>query len=186
MMKKSFLALVMVFSLFASEFVTLENGKTVLLKDDGTYEQVTLIKKDGKMIALKKDGTWETVPEDVVVAKTVVNKKSKAVYKAKTSKLAKMLIGTWESPDGSLVYKFEKGGKLSIKEKNKWIATTYKVDDVNEKMRNIVVNIGEESSLGFISFGGEHWILHIDEDGKTLHNESLKLKTLKDVVLVRK
>jgi len=97
-----------------------------------------------------------------------------------------MLIGTWESSDGSLVYKFEKGGKLSIKNKNKWVETTYKVDDVNEKMRNVVVNIGEEGNLGFISFGGEHWILHIDEDGKTLHNESLKLRTLKDVMLVRK
>jgi len=187
MMKKSFLVLlVAASSLFASQFVTLENGKTVLLKDDGTYEQVTLIKKDGKMIALKKDGTWEAVPEDVVVAETVVNEKSKAAYKAKTSKLAKMLIGTWESSDGSLVYKFENGGKISIKNKNKWVKTTYKVDDVNEKMRNVVVNIGEEGNLGFISFGGEHWILHIDEDGRTMHNESLKLRTLKDVVLVRK
>jgi len=186
MFKKSFLVLLAVTSLFASQFVTLENGKTVLLKDDGTYEQVTLVKKNGKMIALKKDGTWEAVPEDVVVAETVVNEKSKAAYKAKTSKLAKMLIGTWESLDGSLVYKFEKGGKLSIKNRNKLVETTYKVDDINEKLRNIVVNIGEEGSLGFISFGGEHWILHIDEDGKTLHNESLKLRTLKDVVLVRK
>jgi len=186
MLKKMALFLMLSAMSFASQFVTLENGKTVLLKDDGTYEQVTLIKKNGKMIALKKDGTWEAVPEDVVIAETVVNEKSKAAYKAKTSKLAKMLIGTWESPDGSLVYKFEKGGKLSIKNKNKWVETTYKVDDVNEKMRNVVVNIGEEGNLGFISFGGEHWILHIDEDGKTLHNESLKLRTLKDVMLVRK
>jgi len=52
MMKKSFLVLLAVSSLFASQFVTLENGKTVLLEDDGTYEQVTLIKKNGKMIAL--------------------------------------------------------------------------------------------------------------------------------------
>ena len=185
MLKKSFLILMAASSLFASQFVTLENGKTVLLKDDGTYEQVTLIKKNGKMIALKKDGTWEEVSEDVVVAETVVNEKSKAAYKAKTSKLAKMLIGRWETVDGSLVYEFKDGGKLRLKNGNKWSETTYKVEDVNENMRNVVVNIGEEGSLGFISFGGEHWILHIDEDGKSIHNESLKLRTLKDVVLYR-
>jgi len=185
-MKKNFLLLLAISSLFASEFVTLENGKTVLLKDDGTYEQVTLIKKNGKMVALKKDGTWEIVPEDVVVAETIVNKKNKSTYKAKTSKLAKLLIGRWESVDGTLVYEFKDNGKLRLKNRNRWSETTYKVEDVNEKMRNVVVNIGEESSLGFISLGGEHWILHIDEDGKSIHNESLKLRTLKDVVLYRK
>ena len=171
---------------FASQFVTLENGKTVLLKDDGTYEQVTLIKKDGKMIALKKDGTWERVPEKSVIAETVVNKKSEAAYKAAHSKLAKSLIGEWESPDGSLVYLFDKEGGLRIKEKNRWQKTTYKVEDVDEAKRNVVVNVGEEGSLGFISFGGEQWILHLDDDGKTLHNESLKLRALKDVMLIKR
>jgi hypothetical protein len=171
--------------LLASQFVTLENGKTILLKDDGTYEQVTLVKREGKMIALKKDGTWEAVPEDIVVAETVVNKKSKAAYRARISKLAKALIGVWESRDGALVYRFDRDGKLRIKERNRWKETTWKVDDVDEAKRNIVVNIGEGENLGFLSFGGEHWILHIDEDGRTMHNETLKLRTFKDVVLIK-
>lgn len=186
MLKKISLTLIAAVLAFGSEFVTLENGKTVILKSDGTWEPVTLIKKDGKMIALKKDGTWEEVPEKNVVAETVVNKKSEAAYKAKTSKLAKTLIGRWESPDGSLVYEFSDNGKLRVKEKNKWTTTTYKIDDVNEEKRNVVVNVGEEGSLGFISFGGEQWVLHIDEDGNTIHNESLKLRALKDVVLHRR
>ena len=185
MLKKISLTLFAAVLAFGSQFVTLENGKTVILKSDGTWEPVTLIKKDGKIIALKKDGTWEEVPERNVVAETVVNKKSEAAYKAKTSKLAKALIGRWESPDGSLVYQFSDDGKLRLKEGNKWRTTTYRVDDVDRAKCNIVVNVGEEGSLGFISFGGEQWILHIDEDGRTLHNESLKLRTLKDVVLHR-
>lgn len=185
MLKKVlFLASVLSF-LSASNFVTLENGKTILLKDNGTYEEVTLIKKDGKMIALKKDGTWESVDEDVVVAQTVVNKKSKALYRAKNSKLAKELIGKWVSPCGKIAYTFKKDGQLIIKDGVKLKKSTYKVEDVDEKRRNIVVNVGEEGNLGFISFGGDQWILHIDEDGKTMHNESLKLRSLKDVVLIK-
>ncbi|RUM44706.1 MAG: hypothetical protein DSY46_05020 [Hydrogenimonas sp.] len=170
--------------LCASQFVLLENGQTIWLKDDGTYEKVTLIKRDGQMVALKKDGTWEVVPEKIVIAETVVNPKSQAHYKAKTSLLAKTLVGVWKSRDGNLIYEFQEDGTLRIKEKNRWKKTTYQIDDIDEVKRNIVVNIGESERLGFLSLGGEHWILHIDEDGQ-LHNLTLKLKIFKDIALMK-
>jgi len=43
MLKKILFMLIGALTLFASEFVTLEDGRTIMLKDDGTYEEVTLI-----------------------------------------------------------------------------------------------------------------------------------------------
>jgi len=184
MPKKILFMLLAVITLFASEFITLEDGRTIMLKDDGTYEEVTLIIKDGKQIALKKDGTWEALPREVPIVESVGGKRSK--MSASASAFAKILIGRWESKDGATVYEFRPDGTMRIKRSNRWRSTTYSVDDVDEAKRNIVVNIGEGSRLGFLSIGGEHRTLHIEEDGKTMHDESFKVKHLRDLVLIKR
>ncbi len=183
MFKKILLLLLFTFTAFANEFVQLPNGKTILLKDDGTYEEVTVIEKEGKVIALKKDGTWEALPESVPVVERVGVKSDAA--NAASSELAKLLIGRWESRDGSTVYEFKSDNTMRIKRDNRWKSTTYKVDDVNEKKRNIVVNIGEGSRLGFLSIGGEHRRLHIEDDNRTMHDETYKILHFKDLVLIK-
>lgn len=175
--------LIAALTVFASEFVTLEDGRTIMLKDDGTYEEVTLIIKDGKQIALKKDGTWEALPHEVPVVESVGVQRQKMGPAA--SAFAKILIGRWESRDGATVYEFKPDGTMRLKRNNRWKSTTYRVDDVNESKRNIVVNIGEGSRLGFLSIGGEHRVLHIEEDGRTMHDESYKVKHLRDLVLIK-
>ena len=186
-MRRKFFILVFLSLLsMASQFVILKNGKAVVLKDDGTYEEVILVEREGKTVALKKDGTWESVPEKDIFVETTSLKKNGVPDRDDRSDLVKELIGKWESPDASLVYIFKKDGKLSIRQNGKWRDTTYKVDDVDINMRNIVVNVGEKGRVGFLSFGGENWVLHIDEDGKTLHNDSLKLKTFKDITLFKR
>ena len=175
-----FLALLSIFA-FASEFVKLEDGRVIMLKDDGRYEEVTLINKGGREIVLKGDGTWEELSQEVPVVETVgVNSAQK---RAASSKLAKSLIGRWESENGAFVYEFHPDGKMRIKSKNRWRSTTYRVDDVNEERRNIVLNVGESSRLGFLSIGGEHKTLHIEEDNRTMHDESYRIKHLRDLVL---
>ncbi|WP_457594496.1 hypothetical protein [Hydrogenimonas sp.] len=170
-------------ALFASEFVLLESGRTILLNDDGTYEEVTLIEKDGKQIALKKDGTWMVVPKSVPVVETVKHREKKG---AETSKLAKLLVGRWESRDGATVYDFRADGTVRIKRDNRWTTTTYRVDDVDEAKRTLIVNIGEGSRLGFLSIGGEHRRFRIEADGRRLHDETYKIRHYKDLVLIRR
>ncbi len=169
--------------LFGSEFVLLESGRTILLNDDGTYEEVTLIEKDGKQIALKKDGTWMVVPEKVPVVEAVGSRRKEG---AEASELAKLLVGRWESRDGTFVYDFGADGTMRIKRDNRWRTTTYRVDDVDEGRRSLVVNIGEGSRLGFLSIGGEQRRLHIEEDGARLHDETYRIRHYKDLVLIRR
>lgn len=63
----------------ASQFVILKNGKAVVLKDDGTYEEVILVEREGKTVALKKDGTWESVPEKNIFVETTSLKKTECL-----------------------------------------------------------------------------------------------------------
>ncbi len=184
MLKKILFIMIPLMMTFASEFVTLEDGRVIMLKDNGRYEEVTLINKNGKQIALKKDGTWEEVSQEVPVVETIGKKVSQ--NRAASSELAKSLIGRWESKNGAFVYEFRPDGTMRIKRDNRWKSTTYKVDEVNEKKRNIVLNIGEGSRLGFLSIGGEHRTLHIEEDNKTMHDESYRVKHLRDLVLIKR
>ncbi len=183
MLKKTLLLFLAAAAAFAVEFVTLGDGRTVMLKDDGTYEEVTLIIKDGKTIALKNDGTWIRVDEDVPVVESVGTKRAQKSFNS--SKLAKILPGRWESRDGSTVYEFGTDGTVRIKRDNRWKRLSYRIDDVDEQKRNIVVNIGENSRIGFLSIGGEQRVLHIEDDGKTMHDESYRLKHLRDLVLIK-
>jgi len=167
---------------YAAEYITLDNGKTVLLKDDGTWEEVTVIKKGGKNIALKKDGTWEEVAaKDIETANTLTNKKSE---KYKDSRFAKALLGEWESDDGSVKYIFRKEKAVFKKDKER-VEGKWSIEYLNEKSGKLIVNISEGARLGFISFGGVSRNLRFSPDTDTLFDESEKMEKMIDVKLHR-
>ncbi|WP_200762701.1 DUF3157 family protein [Nitrosophilus alvini] len=182
MLKKlSFIMAAFMFA-YAAEYITLENGKTVLLKDDGTWEEVTVIKKGNKTIALKKDGTWEEVAaKDIETANTLTNKTSE---KYKDSRFAKALLGEWESDDGSVKYIFDKD-KAIFKRDKETVEGKWSVEYLDEKSGKVIVNIGEGARLGFISFGGISRNLRFSPDMNTLYDESEKMEKMVDVKLHR-
>ena len=60
-MRALFFLFSMVLLIFAGEYITLDNGKVILLKPDGTWQEVKVVKKGSETIAIKPDGTWEKV-----------------------------------------------------------------------------------------------------------------------------
>ncbi len=167
---------------FSSEYITLDNGKTVLLKDDGTWEEVTIVKKGDKNIALRKDGKWEEIkPKDIEAAQTITNETSK---KYMDSKFAKALLGEWRSRDGNIKYLFKKD-KAVFKKGSRVVEGKWSIEHIDEPKRKIIVNIGEDARLGFLSFGGVSRNLRFSPDFKTLYDESEKLEKLTDIELYK-
>jgi hypothetical protein len=177
---KNFFLIVTAIFLYAGSYVTLDSGKTIYLKDDGTWEEVNIIKKNSKTIALKKDGTWEEVDaKDVEAANIVTNKIDE---KFKNSKLGKALLGRWESVDGSLYLTFtpqKAEFKKRVKNGFKKVAGKWRIENIDEDKRRVVVNIAEGARLGFLTFGGVIRKLRFSEDLNTLYDESEKIERLK-------
>ena len=153
-MKKLLLVALSAFA-FARTYMTLDNGKTILLNDDGTWQEVKIIKKDGKMIALKKDGTWEEVsPKSVESANLLDNSVDK---RYKDEPLVRVLLGRWASDDGSEYLTFTKDRAIfKLRQKNgfKTISGKWLVEKVDKDKKIVTVNIGEGARLGFLTFGG--------------------------------
>jgi len=151
---KKLLLLLSSIALFAGEYITLDNGKVILLKPDGTWQEVQVVKKGAETIAIKPDGTWEKVESKKIEAanklETAIDKKYKDIP------LVKTLIGRWRG-DG-MEYNFTpdraflkiKSGHTYKSYKGKWI-----VEKVDEKNRTLKINIAEGARLGFLTFGGD-------------------------------
>ncbi len=172
MKKLLFLALLGI-GVVAGEYITLDNGKVILLKPDGTWQEVKVIKKGGETIALKPDGTWEKVEAKKIEA---ANKLETAVDKKyKDDPLVKTLIGKWRG-DG-ISYEFDlqnatlrkKVGHTTKTVTGKWV-----VEKVDEKSKRVVVNIGEGARLGFLTFGGDIRKLRV-VDNNTIVDETEKI-----------
>jgi len=150
-------------ALFASEYITLDNGKVIMLKDDGTWQEVQVVKKGNETIAIKPDGTWEKIEAKRI--ETANKLETAADKKFKDSPLVRKLIGKWEG-DG-IAYTFTPdNATLKIKEGNRYktISGKWKVENVDKSKKIVTVNISEGMRLGPLSFGGEIRKLQIDGD----------------------
>ncbi len=178
--KVLFATLLSALLLSGADEIPLDDGSTLLLNEDGSYELRRVVEIDGRKILLKSDGRWEPYEKELKPDQKRLLKKSPAA-----SSLAKLLVGTWKSRDSKVIYEFEDDGRVRIKSSNRWRESEYVVEDVDRKRRNIVVNIGENRKFGFLSVGGEQKVFHIDEDNKTMHDESYRIKHLRDLVLIK-
>ncbi len=162
-MRKIIVALFVATLLLAGEYITLENGKVIELKPDGTWQEVKVVKKGGETIAIKPDGTWEKVEATKVEA---ANSLERAVDKKyKDEPLVKMLFGRWEG-DG-ISYAFTKDRavfKKKVGHSSKVIEGKWIVEKLDPKRKIIKINIGEGARLGFLTFGGVIRKLKIKDD----------------------
>jgi len=184
-MKKLLFFIFIAISSFASEYITLDSGKTVLLKDDGTWEDVTIVKKGSKTIALKKDGTWEDVTSKNIQPAHNINTNANIntnTNKYMNTKYAKALLGKWQSEDGNIEYIF-RDKKAVFKKDGKVYEGKWSIKSIDKKNNSLIVSIGEGASLGFLSFGGVSRNLRFSNDFNTLYDDSEKLEKLVDVKL---
>ncbi len=173
-MRKATLMLLIATLLFAGEYITLENGKVIELKPDGTWQEVKVVKKNDETIAIKPDGTWEKVQATKVEA---ANSLERAVDKKyKDEPIVKKLLGKWQG-DG-IYYKFSKDKaifKKKVGHSNKVIEGKWVVEKIDEKNGIVTINIGEGARLGFLTFGGALRRLQVKSDD-TIIDVSEKLE----------
>ena len=153
-MKRSLFAALFASAIIAGNYITLDNGKVIELRPDGTWQEVKVIKKGDDTIALKPDGTWEKVESKNI---EVANKlETNAEAKFKDTPLAQTLIGTW-SGDGER-YEFTKDKVVfSVKDghRTKTISGKWSLEKLDEKNKTLTLNLAEGARLGFLTFGGE-------------------------------
>ncbi len=160
-MKKMIFSIVLLYSLFAGEYITLDSGKVIYLKDDGTWQEVQVVKKNGQTIAIKPDGTWEEVEAKKIEA---ANKLETAVDKKyKDEPLVQSLLGKWRGSGISYEFAPEKATiKIKSGHTSKTITGKWIVERIKDNI--VTVNIGEGARLGFLTFGGDIRKLRIVDD----------------------
>ena len=160
-MKKSLLSIALLCSLFAGEYITLDNGKVIYLKDDGTWQEVQVVKKGNQTLAIKPDGTWEKVEAKKIEAANKLE--TAADKKFKDDPLVQKLLGKWSGEGISYEFTADKA-TLKLKEGHtiKTISGKWIVENVKDGV--VTVNIGEGARLGFLTFGGDIRKLRIVDD----------------------
>ncbi|WP_041354062.1 DUF3157 family protein [Nitratiruptor sp. SB155-2] len=153
-MKKIASTLFIAATLFAGNYITLDNGKVIELKPDGTWQEVKVVKKGSQTIAIKPNGTWEKVEASKIEA---ANKLQTAVDKKyKDEPLVKTLLGKWSGDGISYSFTSDKAVfKMKVGHNYKTITGKWIVENVDKNKKIVTVNIGEGARLGFLTFGGD-------------------------------
>ena len=182
-MSRSIIAFFIATLLFAGEYITLENGKVIELKSDGTWQEVKVVKKGKETIAIKPDGTWEKVEATKVEAANALERAVDKKYKDEP--IIKKLLGKWEG-DG-ISYTFTKDRavfKKRVGHTTKVVEGKWIIEKFDKKKRVVKINIGEGARLGFITFGGIIRKLKIKDDN-TIIDMSDQLEEGKTYTLKR-
>jgi len=140
--------------LFAGNYITLDNGKVIELKPDGTWQEVKVVKKGDETIAIKPDGTWEKVQASKIETANKLQKATDQQYK--DSPLVKTLMGKWQGEGIAYAFTPEKVTfKQKVGHRLRTLTGKWSVDRVDEAKRVISLDIAQGAKLGFLSFGGE-------------------------------
>lgn len=137
-------------SLVAANYATLKNGKTIILNDNGTWEEVVL-----------------TPAQAAQTAPFVAPKATEAAQPSYANDpLVQKLIGTW-SGEGR-VYEFNNDGNIVMKGTENEGKFPYVVNAIDPIGQTISLSINESSRLGKVSFGGFRLVIKIMADGRTM------------------
>ena len=193
MFKKVVLSIGFVALLSAAQIVVLPNGKTAIIKPDGTWEEVTLAKMGDKTIALKKDGTWVEVTGQLKTLKPAAQSETIGVEGGNTQfvkpqknelpQFAKSLIGHWSTDDGSLQYIFNEDYTMSVIKDGNREDMDFTVAGYDPQKRIIRIGLGKRFKIGPASFGGMIIKLRLSEDGTKLYDLTNSVEEMKEIKL---
>lgn len=167
MYKKALLIAIMASSLFAGQYATLKDGKTIILHDNGTWEEIQLVKSADAQVAVMASKDLAQSPKAVSVSEP----------------LARMLVGTWKSVDGSVAYEFRNSGSVKYAIDGNSKTDSYTIQFIDAKDNTLGVSIGDASRYGKVIFGGNFRKLRISKDGKSMTDYTDETTSLKTVEL---
>jgi hypothetical protein len=151
MLKKALFISLAASALVAGQYATLKDGKTIILHDNGTWEEVTVVKSSNDQVAVMAAKDLAGAPKAVSIEEP----------------LARMLVGEWKSRDGELYYNFRNDGTVTYTIEGSTKTEGYTVQFIDSKDNTISVSIGDSSRYGKVVFGGLLRKFKISKDGKS-------------------
>lgn len=165
MFKKIAIISIAAAGLMAAQFATLKDGRTIIMHDNGTWEEVTVVRSGdaqvGVMAAKDLAGSPKAISVELPLART--------------------LVGKWKDDDGTLSYDFRNDGTVTYLIDGESGTQNYSIQFIDDKDNTIAVSIGDSSRYGKIVFGGMLRKFKISKDGKSAvdySDEVAKLTTV--------
>lgn len=167
MLKKALFISLATSALMAGQFATLKDGRTIILHENGTWEEVQVVQSSNAQVAAMAAKDIAGSPKAISVEEP----------------LARMLVGEWKSRDGELYYNFRNDGTVSYKIDGASKTENYTIQFIDSKDNTISVSIGDSSRYGKVIFGGLLRKFEIAKDGKSAVDYSDEIAQLKRVPL---
>ena len=165
MFKKMAIISVAAVGLMAAQYATLKDGRTIIMHDNGTWEEVTVVRSGdaqvGVMAAKDLAGSPKAISVELPLART--------------------LVGKWKDDEGKLSYDFRNDGTVTYLIDGESGTQNYSIQFIDDKDNTIAVSIGDSSRYGKIVFGGMLRKFKISKDGKSAvdySDEVAKLTTV--------
>lgn len=150
MLKKLLIGSMIATAAFAGQYATLKDGKTIIFHENGTWEEVTVVRSaDAQVGAMGA--------KDLAGAQKVIE--------LQTEPLARMIVGKWASKDGALAYDFRNDGMVTYTLDGETKTEAYTIQFIDSKDKTISISLGEASRYGKIVFGGLLRKFKISSDG---------------------
>jgi hypothetical protein len=166
MLKKALFISLAASALMAGQFATLKDGRTIIMHDNGTWEEVQAVKSGNDQVA-------------AMAARDIAGTKAISVEEP----LARMIVGEWKSSDGELYYNFRNDGTVSYTIDGTSKTEAYTIQFIDSKDNTISVSIGDANRYGKVVFGGLLRKFEIAKDGKSAVDYSDEITNLKRVTI---
>jgi len=151
MLKKALFISLAASALMAGQFATLKDGRTIIMHDNGTWEEVQAVQSSNGQVAAMAAKDIAGSPKAISVEEP----------------LARMLVGEWSDRDGELKYNFRNDGTVTYTIDGVSKTENYTIQFIDSKDNTLGVSIGDSSRYGKVIFGGNFRKLQIAKDGKT-------------------
>jgi hypothetical protein len=162
MIKKALLVSFAASILLAGQYTTLKDGRTIVMHDNGTWEEVTVVRSGDAQVGVMAAKDLAGSPKAIEV----------------NEPLARMLVGKWSTKDGAVAYDFRNDGYVTYTLDGSTGTEGYSIQFLDSKDNTISVSIGDSSRYGKVIFGGKFRKFKISKDGKNMVDYSDEMSKL--------
>jgi anti-sigma-K factor RskA len=153
--------------LFAGQFTTLKDGRTIVMHDNGTWEEVTVVQSNNAQAGIMAVKDLSGAAKSFEI----------------NEPLARMLVGKWSSRDGAVAYDFRNDGYVTYTLDGGTKTEGYTIQSLDTSDNTVSVSLGESSRYGKVIFGGNLRKFKIAKDGKNMVDYSDEISKLTTVDL---